>query len=340
MPTTPDNVTIRLTDAKKTVEAGQSLADTIYSLPLTISLTGDLGTGKTTFLQGFAQRLGVKEHLTSPTYALEQRYQTKRHAELLHIDLYRIDESEAKTILESSDDHEGIRCIEWADRIVGFEADIEIKIDEDSSDRDVRILECIFKDISIPSWEEVLEWRKQIRLPQSIYNHCDKVAEFTAKLSDYFLSKGTLVRPLTLKRSAELHDLLRFMDFHIGMSKSMDKANEEDKTHWEKLKEGYPDLSHESACSEFLRNNNYPEIASIVETHGLETDNYLGMTTEQKLLFYADKRVIKSNFATVDERFEDFKVRYGGGKETDFHRERRKIVKEFERELFGENPPF
>jgi len=33
-------------------------------------------------------------------------------------------------------------------------------------------------------------------------------------------------------------------------------------------------------------------------------------------------------------------VRYGGGKETDFHRERRKIVKEFERELFGENPPF
>ena len=43
-----------------------------------ISLVGDLGTGKTTFTKGFAKQLGIKDHVTSPTFKLVSEYQTRK----------------------------------------------------------------------------------------------------------------------------------------------------------------------------------------------------------------------------------------------------------------------
>ena len=55
-----------------------------------ISLVGDLGTGKTTFTKGFARQLGIKDHVTSPTFKLVSEYQTSNYT-LYHIDAYRMD---------------------------------------------------------------------------------------------------------------------------------------------------------------------------------------------------------------------------------------------------------
>ena len=55
-----------------------------------ISLVGDLGTGKTTFTQGFAKQLGIKDPVTSPTFKLVSEYQTINYI-LYHIDAYRMD---------------------------------------------------------------------------------------------------------------------------------------------------------------------------------------------------------------------------------------------------------
>ena len=55
-----------------------------------ISLVGDLGTGKTTFTKGFAKQLGIKDHVTSPTFKLVSEYQTTNYT-LYHIDAYRMD---------------------------------------------------------------------------------------------------------------------------------------------------------------------------------------------------------------------------------------------------------
>ena len=55
-----------------------------------ISLVGDLGTGKTTFTKGFAKQLGIKDHVTSPTFKLISEYQTTNYI-LYHIDAYRMD---------------------------------------------------------------------------------------------------------------------------------------------------------------------------------------------------------------------------------------------------------
>ena len=56
---------------------------------MVLALTGDLGAGKTTFMQGIAFALGIKRPITSPTFTLCQEYQTPKF-KLVHMDLYRL----------------------------------------------------------------------------------------------------------------------------------------------------------------------------------------------------------------------------------------------------------
>lgn len=82
-----------------------------------IALDGDLGAGKTHFVQGFAQGLGVKDAVTSPTFNVMSVYPEGR-LPLYHFDLYRLEDA-----LELEDvafyDHiesDGVSCIEWASK--------------------------------------------------------------------------------------------------------------------------------------------------------------------------------------------------------------------------------
>lgn len=56
---------------------------------MVLALTGDLGAGKTTFMQGIAFALGIKRPITSPTFTLCQEYPTPKF-KLVHMDLYRL----------------------------------------------------------------------------------------------------------------------------------------------------------------------------------------------------------------------------------------------------------
>ncbi len=80
---------------------------------------GDLGAGKTTFIQGLAKGLGIKQNITSPTFVLMKKYKTKK-LNLYHLDCYRldsIDEARDLGIEEIWDNKKNIIAIEWADRI-------------------------------------------------------------------------------------------------------------------------------------------------------------------------------------------------------------------------------
>lgn len=337
-----DSAQIWLSDAKKTVSAGESLAETIYALPLTVVLTGDLGAGKTTFLQGFAKNLGVEEHLTSPTFALEQRYATARHGgELLHLDLYRLREKEAAEIVAQSDDHEGIRCIEWGNRLehLARSAGIHIHIDEDGRDSaHQRELTISFQDIAIPSPEEIHEWRTELKLPDRVCRHCDMVAKVATDLGSILLQRGVVLRPKALAASAALHDLLRFLDFNTPQFFGHIPSRQESDA-WNAARKEYADLTHEEACAQFLRMKGYPHVAEIVKTHGLNTPNPPTMSIEQKVLFYADKRVKDDTIVTVDERFADFKKRYAEGKNTPFGKQWYAEVTAMENTLFPDGQP-
>lgn len=80
-----------------------------------IGLEGDLGGGKTTFLQGFAWGLGIEEKILSPTFVILRKFEN-----FYHIDCYRI--FKPKEILalgfkEIISDPKNIIAVEWADRI-------------------------------------------------------------------------------------------------------------------------------------------------------------------------------------------------------------------------------
>lgn len=85
-----------------------------------IALVGELGGGKTTFVQGLARGLGIKKRITSPTFILRRDYKAKSK-KLVHIDLYRLEEKieeEFKNLdIEEDLREKAIVVIEWADKV-------------------------------------------------------------------------------------------------------------------------------------------------------------------------------------------------------------------------------
>ena len=108
-----------------------------------IALHGDLGAGKTCFIQGYAAALGIDEPITSPTYTLIGEYEGR--LPLHHIDLYRLSGPvEALGLgLEEYFDADGITAIEWAERAEGLlppdMLHIRIVTDDETGTRTFRI---------------------------------------------------------------------------------------------------------------------------------------------------------------------------------------------------------
>jgi tRNA threonylcarbamoyladenosine biosynthesis protein TsaE len=327
--------------AEETEAAGRSLAKTVYDGPLTIALSGELGAGKTTFLRGFFRGLGAKTDTISPTYALEQRHPTNR-GEALHLDLYRLTPRDARELLGSTDEHPGIRAVEWYDRIE-TDADASPRIDlafQEDDDRNRRTIRCTFRDAVHPPKGLIEDLRKQMRLPAHIIKHCDAVAGFCDVLADALIARGVLVRKKLLHEAARFHDLFRFVDFRPGSGPADYASSAEDEHAWKPWAKKYPGIRHEAACAAFLRDEGYAMLAAIVETHGLELPSSLDrVTTEQRLLYYADKRVNQTEVVSLRERFDDFIVRYGKGVESPKARGWYDEAVRVERELFSDRIP-
>ncbi len=115
-----DHIRLTTPTVTQTRKLGQALGTAIQT-PIIIALSGDLGSGKTAFVQGFAKGLDVSEkyYITSPTFTLINEY-PGRHP-LIHVDLYRIENlSEFEEIgLDEVLQKEAVIAIEWAERLSG-----------------------------------------------------------------------------------------------------------------------------------------------------------------------------------------------------------------------------
>jgi tRNA threonylcarbamoyladenosine biosynthesis protein TsaE len=112
----PPHIRSRLPDEAATESAAVKLASSLDRGSV-VAITGPLGAGKTTLVQGVARALGVEEEVTSPSFIRLNVYQGRYT--VYHLDCYRVKDS-AEFIAFGLDewlDTDGVTLIEWADRV-------------------------------------------------------------------------------------------------------------------------------------------------------------------------------------------------------------------------------
>lgn len=88
--------------------------------PAVVALYGDLGSGKTTFVQGLAVGLKIKQKILSPTFVLLRSYPFGNEEKLHHLDLYRLNGgsgTESLGLNELFNEKSGLVVIEWPEKI-------------------------------------------------------------------------------------------------------------------------------------------------------------------------------------------------------------------------------
>lgn len=120
---------------------------------MVICLSGDLGSGKTTFTKGFADALGIKEEVTSPTFTIIKEYYGGEMP-LYHMDVYRLSDGPKDVNIEEYFDKDGVTIIEWADMIKNILPEERLDIKIGILDDDTRVL--IIKPIG-KMYEDICE---------------------------------------------------------------------------------------------------------------------------------------------------------------------------------------
>ena len=112
--------TIRTNSFSETQKLGMEFAKDLKGGDV-IALHGDLGSGKTTFVQGLAKGLGITKRIISPTFIIMRMYVLSQDIKnFYHVDLYRIENEkdiEGLGLLEIIKSKENIVVIEWPEKI-------------------------------------------------------------------------------------------------------------------------------------------------------------------------------------------------------------------------------
>lgn len=103
----------------KSIEDTLTIAENIESEKfenMVICLDGELGSGKTVFVKGFAKALGIEDNITSPTFNIIKEYNSGE-LPLFHMDVYRLDEVEEDIGIRDYFKKNGVTIIEWSEMI-------------------------------------------------------------------------------------------------------------------------------------------------------------------------------------------------------------------------------
>lgn len=155
--------------------------------------------------------------------------------------------------------------------------------------------------MNIPTKEQCLKILKDNKTPSNVIGHSKAVCEFAEELADKLEKKGIKINKELVIAASLLHDIKRVEDNHI-----IEGVN-------------------------LLNKLGFPEIADIIKKHSLfhlHKEEHQPKTTEEKIVFYADKRVKGNKIVSLKERFDGLKARYNKETEKEFH-----FTKKIEKEL-------
>lgn len=120
----------------ETIQIGKDLALTLDK-GVVISLSGDLGVGKTAFTKGIALGLGIEEAITSPTFTLLKEYEGILN--LKHIDAYRLENMSSDTLgIYDLIDETNVVVLEWAQFLNDSDIHVDIKVEINYVDENTR----------------------------------------------------------------------------------------------------------------------------------------------------------------------------------------------------------
>ena len=111
-----------------------------------IGLVGELGAGKTAFVQSVCKNLKVAQPVLSPTYSIENRYDCPDETTVHHLDLFRLNiDADAEFLLEMLGDKDRLIFIEWPERVLQVLEKVHTFVKISSSENSSRTIEIIEK---------------------------------------------------------------------------------------------------------------------------------------------------------------------------------------------------
>jgi len=137
--------------------------------------------------------------------------------------------------------------------------------------------------MNIPSREQCLQILKNNKTPSNVIEHCKVVAKVAEGIAEKLIKKGRKVNKELVIAGALLHDIERHKDNHVARG------------------------------AELVKKLGYPEVAKVVSKHTLyevEIEENQPKTFEEKIVFYADKRVKNDKVVSLKGRYDDIKKRY------------------------------
>lgn len=157
---------------------------------------------------------------------------------------------------------------------------------------------------------------QEYRVPLHILRHMKKVAAVAIFIGRKLIEQGEKVDLIFLRQAALLHDFVKLADFpKINLKYFEEKPSAEDLKVWQNIIDQWHAVKHCYAAFEILKAKNETLLGAIIKKHRFislidpvadERPN----TLEEKILYYADKRVRHDQIVTITERLEDGRKRY------------------------------
>ena len=142
-------------DVDETRKSAAALAELLVPGDV-VSLAGELGAGKTAFVQGAARALGVEEPVVSPTFVLVREY--RGDMPIYHVDVYRLDRLQEVHDLGFEDflDPGGVVFVEWGDAVEALLPDSHLRVELTTEEDQARFIRVSARGPAwAPRWERL-----------------------------------------------------------------------------------------------------------------------------------------------------------------------------------------
>jgi len=164
------------------------------------------------------------------------------------------------------------------------------------------------KGYDLPTRRQCLRIMQEYHVPLHIFRHCLKVNKLAVFLAQRLNENAVQVDAELVDRASLLHDLVRICD--LGQFRDINFSQfitAEDRAKWQQIKLRYSNSRHEDAAYEILKSS-YPVLAETIRKHKYACilDARTGPATwEEKIVYYADKRVMHDKIVPLAERLRE-----------------------------------